>query len=110
MAVNDLILRARDYVYDKEGFPDFVEELLAADPDDLHAVVEYLSGHSLAIARWRSAPGQVGPWFWLDPNYLPSITKVLAGQKRALEVIGRGRLETAQDIARLGFPQPQRPG
>ena len=104
MAVNDLIVRARDYVYAKEGFGGFVEELLAASEDDQTAVADYLAGHRLAIARWLSGPRSAGPWFWLDHNYLPRIAKVLAGQQRAVEVIGRGPLVTPEDIAALGFP------
>ena len=105
MTINELLMRARDYMYDRRGFEDFVEELLEAPDDEREAVAVYLAGHSLAIGRWvTSERGREkhGPWFWLDDVYVPAIAATI-GEGRSLHVVGRGYMETKADLEVLGF-------
>ena len=101
MAINDMLLRAREYIYDKEGLDDFAEELLGADEEVRQAVASYLSGHGLALARLHTHRHTHGPWFWLDKRYLASIQVTLKGEGRKLETIGWGVFETPEQIEGL---------
>ncbi len=109
MSLNELLLRAREYVYDRQGFEGFVEDVRAAAPEEQQAVAEYLAGHGLALGRWLSKRGREvgrGPWFWLDRLYLPAI-RVTLGPTRTLEVLGRGVVERADELARLGIREEE---
>lgn len=102
--LNDLLLRAREYVYDREGFEPFVDELFTVPADERAAVADYLAGHGLAIGRWVTVTrgkSEPGPWFWLDRLYLPAIALTFK-PTRTLEVVGHQEpLRSADELPSL---------
>lgn len=100
MAINDLLRRAREYTYDREGLEDFVDELLSHGHDAHDAVADYLAGHGLAIARLHSPQPEPGPWFWLDEFYLDSLALIMDAS-RSVEVLGVGHFKGQEAVEAL---------
>lgn len=101
--INQLIERARDYVYDRKDPAAFAEEVAGGDPAALGLLAEYLAGHGLVIARWAAAPRQApGPWIWMDRAYLKAAAVTMKRYQRRLVVLGRGEFENPQELSTLG--------
>ncbi len=99
MAVNDLIIRARGYVYAREGWEEFLNELLAGEPHEQRMVAEYLAGHGIMIARWIPAKGDAQSWYWMDSRYRDAMVEVMRLHKGHYLALGWGRLDTPEALA-----------
>ncbi|MEO1269593.1 MAG: hypothetical protein AAFX99_16025 [Myxococcota bacterium] len=101
MAVNDLIVRARGYVYDRNGWEGFLAELLEGSPEEQHLVAEYLAGHGLMIARFRPQGSKPQSWYWMDIRYRDAMVEVMRLNPGRYEALGWGILDTPEALAQV---------
>lgn len=99
MAVNDLLIRARGYVYDRDGWEDFLAELLSGGPDEQALVAEYLAGHGLMIARFVPEAGAPQSWYWMDSRYRDAMVEVMRLNEGRYEALGWGVLDSPEALA-----------
>ncbi len=94
MRINEWLARAREYIYDRDDWQVFRDEILTADKATQQAVAQYMAGHGVVIARHVPPRGKPGTWVWWDKTYIPALVPLFKANKGHYEALGWGKIET----------------